>query len=81
MTEASAQTIKDMRALVAEIQGTEDTGDMTAMAGELAGLAAALLADLDQFAAQLPRGDWGSDELGTLANWLTEHGYDVGADT
>ena len=33
-----------------------------------------------QLAARLPRGEWGSDELGTLANWLTEHGHDMSAE-
>jgi hypothetical protein len=31
----------------------------------------ALLASLD------PSGEWGSDEIGTLANWLTDNGFDV----
>jgi hypothetical protein len=31
-----------------------------------------------ELVASLPRGEWGSDELGTLANWLGEHGYDIG---
>lgn len=73
-------TVKEMRALVEEIQGDPDPGDMGELADELAGLAGSLLAELDQLVAQLPRGDWGSDELGTLANWLQEHGYAVGSD-
>ena len=73
-----AVTIVRLRSVVEEIKSTEDTGDMTEMADEAAMYAGRLLADLDELAASLPRGQWGSDELGTLANWLGEHGYDIG---
>lgn len=33
--------------------------------------------EIAQLVALLPRGEWGSDELGTLANWLTALGYDT----
>lgn len=36
--------------------------------------------DVGALLARLPRGEWGSDELATLANWLTEAGYDLGDD-
>jgi hypothetical protein len=36
-----------------------------------------LRADLDTFAATLPRGEWGATELGLLADFLTDHGYDI----
>jgi hypothetical protein len=36
--------------------------------------------EVAELVAQLPRGEWGADELGTLANWLTGHGYDIGED-
>lgn len=74
------QTIEDLRELVAEIKGTDDSGDKPEMADDAARLAGRLLADLDELAASLPRGDWGADELGTLANWLGEHGYDIGGE-
>jgi hypothetical protein len=51
---------------------------MTEMADEAAMYAGRLLADLDELVADLGRGEWGADQLGTLANWLGEHGYDIG---
>lgn len=36
-----------------------------------------LRADLDAFAASLPCGEWGATELGLLANFLADHGYDI----
>lgn len=72
------QTIEDLRELVVEIQGTDDTGDKPEMADDAARLAGQLLTDLDELVASLPRGEWGADELMTLANWLGEHGYDIG---
>ena len=37
-----------------------------------------LRADLDAFASRLPRGEWGATELGLLADFLTDQGYDIG---
>lgn len=73
-----AQTIEDLRELVAEIKGAENGADKPEMADDAARLAGQLLADLDELVSSLPRGQWGADELGTLANWLGEHGYDIG---
>lgn len=72
-----AGTIESLRSVVDEIKSTEDTGDMAEMADEAALYAGRLLADLDELAADLGRGEWGADQLGTLANWLGEHGYDT----
>jgi hypothetical protein len=73
-----ADLIESLRSVVEEIKSTEDTGDMTEMADEAAMYAGRLLADLDELVADLGRGEWGADQLGTLANWLGEHGYDIG---
>lgn len=55
--------------------------------GLAAGIQAAIGATLAERAgevnalyAQLPEGEWGSEEIGVLANWLAENGYDVAAD-
>ncbi len=46
---------------------------------EVASLPLAVRApEIGELLARLPRGEWGSGELGTLANWLAEHGYDIG---
>jgi hypothetical protein len=34
--------------------------------------------EIAELLALLPRGGWGAEELGTLANWLTSHDYNVG---
>lgn len=48
---------------------------------DVAGAAAAPLQErapeIAELVAQLPRGEWGADELMKLGNWLTSHGYDI----
>ena len=57
-------------------------GAALAILREAVSTANRVLDDLDryaagQLAALLPRGEWGSDELGTVANWLAGLGYDM----